>query len=275
MTDLRQHQITSSSPSVGRRSNSELSPRQRERSAWLAQQMVSIQLGTLRIVGEPWLDWRTVRRQYWQVDVVCAACSRETSVYVDNVMSRKTTGCMCFRAVKHNGTKGSVHENYAARRLAERYDAIKGRCRNPLHESYANYGGRGIELRFSNRADFVAYCLEHLPHPTYLGVQIDREDNDRHYEPGNLRLVTALVNLRNMQRSQKIEYHGTMVNASDLWHLLKTDFPEMTVGPHRIAKLVALGRPWEEMVLIKGRPRSGSMISTTPDPDIVSLYRGS
>ena len=38
--------------------------------------------------------------------------------------------------------------------------------------------------------------MKHHPHPDYKGVDIDRSDNDSHYEPGNLRLSTRSKNLR-------------------------------------------------------------------------------
>ena len=74
------------------------------------------------------------------------------------------------------------------------------RCNNPNDKSYHNYGGRGIECRFSSVKEGVEYVKTHLPHETYYKLDIDRINNDGHYEPGNLRLVTRKENLANRGR---------------------------------------------------------------------------
>ncbi len=59
------------------------------------------------------------------------------------------------------------------------------RCQNPKHQRYADYGGRGIEFRFSS---FEEWCSELGPRPE--GYTADRKDNNGHYEPGNMRWCT-------------------------------------------------------------------------------------
>lgn len=86
------------------------------------------------------------------------------------------------------------------RRLQKRVNAWFQRCRNPKDKSWHNYGGRGIECRFASVREGVEYVLRELPHPTYLKLDIDRENNDGHYEPGNLRLVSRKENLANRGR---------------------------------------------------------------------------
>lgn len=92
--------------------------------------------------------------------------------------------------------------------LGKRYDAIVARCTCLEYRSFKNYGGRGIENRFANRKTFVAWVKEHLPHPDYRGLEIDRIDNDGHYEPGNLRLVTRQENLRNCRNTVRLTFEG-------------------------------------------------------------------
>jgi len=65
--------------------------------------------------------------------------------------------------------------------------ATKGRCTDPKHPSYKNYGGRGITLaedlyKFEDYRDYVCSLPGYDPTLT-----IDRIDNDKGYEKGNLR----------------------------------------------------------------------------------------
>ena len=74
------------------------------------------------------------------------------------------------------------------------------RCRNPNSQSWRNYGARGIECRFASVKAAVDWIKANLPHETYAQLDIDRIDNDGHYEPGNLRLASRKENLANRRR---------------------------------------------------------------------------
>lgn len=60
---------------------------------------------------------------------------------------------------------------------------ILARCNNSNHPAYANYGGRGITCEF---ADFEAFA-RHVGFRPFAKATIGRIDNDRGYEPGNVR----------------------------------------------------------------------------------------
>ncbi len=61
-----------------------------------------------------------------------------------------------------------------------------GRCRNPQHPDYVNYGGRGIQFKFESFADFLD-CIGPKPTPQH---SLDRMNNGGHYERGNVRWST-------------------------------------------------------------------------------------
>lgn len=65
----------------------------------------------------------------------------------------------------------------------------KYRCFNPNAADYYKYGGRGITMCDEWRNDFDAF-LEHIgPRPS-AKHSLDRVDNERGYEPGNVRWAT-------------------------------------------------------------------------------------
>jgi hypothetical protein len=82
----------------------------------------------------------------------------------------------------------------------EIWKAIKGRCLNPTHKQYDDYGGRGISICEEWRSDFMAFlsAVGYRPSPS---VSLDRIDNDKGYEPGNVRWTTALEQGNNSRRN--------------------------------------------------------------------------
>ncbi len=93
----------------------------------------------------------------------------------------------------YRGTiKGSLQQVFAG---------IHQRCNNLNHKAFHNYGGRGIQNRFTSLDDFRDYVINELQVDP-RGLQIDRIDNDGHYEKGNIRFVTAKVNANNRRNNQ-------------------------------------------------------------------------
>jgi hypothetical protein len=71
--------------------------------------------------------------------------------------------------------------------LRDKASNIKQRCTNPNSIGYSNYGGRGIEFRFDSPAQFAKWVLDNLGPKPQDKQSLDRIDNNRHYEKGNLR----------------------------------------------------------------------------------------
>lgn len=84
---------------------------------------------------------------------------------------------------------------------------MRERCKNPKDASYHTYGGRGIAVCQRWNASFLLFIedMGRRPSPQH---QLDRIDNDGHYEPGNVRWVLPAENMRNTRYTHNITAFG-------------------------------------------------------------------
>lgn len=84
------------------------------------------------------------------------------------------------------------------------------RCYNPKVRGFENYGGRGIvvcdEWCGSPRA-FISWAVKA---GWQAGLQLDRENNDGPYSPGNCRFVTRLQNANNKRNNVRLSDGATL-----------------------------------------------------------------
>jgi hypothetical protein len=76
------------------------------------------------------------------------------------------------------------------------WTSMIARCSNANQKSYPRYGGRGIRVCDSWKADFENFYRDVGPRPSGRH-SIDRIDNDGNYEPGNCRWATPSEQVRN------------------------------------------------------------------------------
>lgn len=65
--------------------------------------------------------------------------------------------------------------------------------------NYNRYGGRGIRCKFNSFEEFFCYIVNTLEIDP-RGLQIDRVNNNGHYEIDNIRFVTAKENCNNREK---------------------------------------------------------------------------
>ena len=120
-----------------------------------------------------------------------ASCECGTLVLSTAHGARTTQSCGCLRnenALRHGHRKD--------RRQTQEYQAYHNalqRCTNPKAINYKDYGGRGIEFRFTSFEEFLAAAG---PKPDRT-LTIDRIENNGHYERGNVRWATRTEQIHN------------------------------------------------------------------------------
>lgn len=104
----------------------------------------------------------------------------------------------------------SIYGMEAIHRLQSNLSSAKSRCNNPNQTGYMNYGGRGIEFRFNTVTEGVMWVLSNIGDRPTEKHSLDRIDNNRHYEPGNLRWATR-TEQRNNQRVRRLCEKGKRI----------------------------------------------------------------
>lgn len=127
-------------------------------------------------------------------------CGAERSIEGKRLRSGQQVSCGCQK-LKHGRCSG--------RRIAPVWtiwSGIRQRCTNPKAPAFPRYGGRGVTMceRWRSFAAFLADVGER-PSP---GHSIDRIDNDRGYEPGNVRWATDTEQNRNRRDNRRVEFRG-------------------------------------------------------------------
>lgn len=86
------------------------------------------------------------------------------------------------------------YEDTPRRKAYVRWRNMIQRCTDPTHKSWPDYGGRGITV-CPEWMDFETYYAQVGDAPP--GMTLDRVDNDRGYEPGNVAWATQSTQSRN------------------------------------------------------------------------------
>jgi hypothetical protein len=76
------------------------------------------------------------------------------------------------------------------------YNQAKQRCNNPNATSYKNYGAKGIKFLYESFQDFL---LDVGERPS-MQHTLDRIDNNKHYEIGNVKWATWVEQANNRKK---------------------------------------------------------------------------
>jgi hypothetical protein len=178
----------------------------------------------------------------WQA--ICD-CGNTVTARSDHLRSGAVRSCGCLatelaveRAIlagHRNATHGATVGVTRGKRVDRAYkawaDAIQ-RCENPKNPRFVHYGERGITMAPEWRHDFPAFLAHIGPHPG-PGFSLDRIDNDRGYEPGNVRWATATQQRHNRRTKTRWGGAGAAVRVPPTTRRPEGGLPSVALGPPR------------------------------------------
>jgi hypothetical protein len=133
-------------------------------------------------------DGRHERRGVFQ-----CKCGKEFESVVRSIVTGNTSSCGCWaydsRSIRFSTHRLRQHPLYRV------WCSIKTRCFNVKRTDYRYYGGSGISISDEFRDDFQAFFAYVTALPSYeerdaQALTLDRIDNTKNYERGNLRWAT-------------------------------------------------------------------------------------
>lgn len=117
---------------------------------------------------------------------------------------------------------GNLKHGMSTSRMYHSWRAMVDRCHNPKSPYFGRYGGRGIAVILEWRTSFTNFQthirslgFEDIP----PGHSIDRIDNERGYEPGNIRVVDRFVQANNKRDTKRYELHGKLLTLPEISRL--------------------------------------------------------
>lgn len=157
---------------------------------------------------------------------VCACdCGTARRVNANALLAGWSESCGCLarevnsQRATHGHTKGGKQSPTFVV-----WHSMLGRCRNPKHLSYENYGGRGIKV--CERWESFASFLEDMGDRP-KGMTLDRLDNNGDYCPQNCRWISMKENSNNRRNNRLLTLHGKTHTVAQ-WAAL-TGLPEGTI----------------------------------------------
>lgn len=169
----------------------------------IAKVVVGARFGALVVIARD-VEGESLRRA-----VVRCDCGAVRNVYRCHLTAGRTASCGCQKSASISANRARHGHARRGARPAE-YGIWKGivaRCCNPATPNFHRYGGRGITVCDRWRDDFAAFFADVGARPS-AEHSIDRIDNERGYEPGNVMWSTRREQAANTRANVTLSVFG-------------------------------------------------------------------
>jgi hypothetical protein len=172
-------------------------------------------------------DWRGVtqhrltvvselpdRDRLGNVQWECLCECGKTCVKTNHELQKGAKSCSAACGVSRSNTERAIHGMYDSKE----YKAWKGmrqRCLNPNHTKFHRYGGRGIPICDAWKDSFLQFLADVGLAPEGV-LTIDRIENEKGYEPGNVKWSTRKEQSNNREVTIRTELNGETLPLSGI-----------------------------------------------------------
>lgn len=144
--------------------------------------------------------------------VVECICGIVKAVPQQKLREHRSRSCGCLKSETIGDRYRTHGESQTS--LYKVWHGMISRCHKRTHESWQNYGGRGITICEEWKA-FPAFKIWAVAAGYSAGLSIERVNNDGNYEPGNCKWETKVRQCRNTRRTVYIEAYGERKSLPD------------------------------------------------------------
>src|SRR5574341_1719101 len=150
---------------------------------------------------------------YWLCRCVCGKEVERAASNLSRHQEKQSCGCLQKETLAAQLRKRNTRHGHCAGRgpggrspTYGSWRAMVYRCHSPSDSSYAKYGAKGVMVCARWRKNFENFLADMGERPN--GTTLDRIDNTKGYEPGNVRWATATTQQNNRSCTQFIEFEG-------------------------------------------------------------------
>jgi hypothetical protein len=159
----------------------------------MREELIGQQFGKWTVIGVP--------QRYGYITVRCE-CGTVRDTQAAAVRSGRSASCGCKQrtdGISHGACVGGLTPVYRA------WSNMLSRCRNPHHQAYDNYGGRGIKVckRWESFANFYVDMGERPE-----GCSLERRKNWLGYSPKNCYWATRIEQESNKRTTRMLTAFG-------------------------------------------------------------------
>ena len=164
--------------------------------------LVGLTFGRLKVKHFSHVDSK--RRACWICECECGGLKTASTWHLRRARVQ-SCGCLHSEAARKQGLANRTVPIECQSEYTTWLN-IKARCLNPKSHNYKDYGGRGVSVCSNWKNDFARFLQDVGKKPT-PDHQLDRINNDRNYEPGNVRWATKIENANNKRNSRFLTYN--------------------------------------------------------------------